>query len=502
MKTKIFLILGIATLLASCSLNRDDFTEISPDNFPKTENDLRLAVNSLYSPFSAGEWGDKCINSADYGGYQVISDMTTDVLWTCWGWESNDLYYQQWYASMSGGVAGFCNNNFSHYNYLSAVRNTIRRIEVSSAPESAKVHYIAEARALRGWMALYLYDLFGPVPVADDETLDNPETFKYIGRLSEEEYDEMIESELRQAIEVLPEKAELRGRMTKGASMMLLLKYYMIRGQFQKAETLARELMAMEGSVYNLQNDYNYIFSKEGIGNDEIILSVGCIATAGWQANHLIAEILPADMPWTEKSAGWGGYVMPWDFYNTFEQGDERLKCIYPEYINTYGQLKTSENSVQLSYGALPLKYGKDPDMVDGHSGIDVVIYRFSDVLLTVAELIVRNTGSVTPEAVVLVNRVRNRVHLPDLDNAYTGSPDAFLEALLLERGHEFYLEGLRRQDLIRFGKYVEYANKRIEKANAEGKSYFPVDESHNRFFIPQSFINESKSAIKQNSGY
>ena len=77
-----------------------------------------------------------------------------------------------------------------------------------------------------------------------------------------------------------------------------------------------------------------------------------------------------------------------------------------------------------------------------------------------------------------------------------------FLEAILLERGHEFWLEGLRRQDLIRFGKYVEYANERIKKANASGGTWYTVDESHNLYPIPQSYIDESKSAIKQNPGY
>ena len=78
---------------------------------------------------------------------------------------------------------------------------------------------------------------------------------------------------------------------------------------------------------------------------------------------------------------------------------------------------------------------------------------------------------------------------------------DRLQKPLLLERGHEFYLEGLRRQDLIRFGKYVEYANKRIDTINKqEGRGYFNVHDGHNRFWIPQSFIDESKGAIKQNN--
>jgi hypothetical protein len=502
MKKTIFAIC-IVLGLVSCDLEREDFTEISPETFPKTESDLRLAVNALYYEFGSGYWNGEGIYGAGYGGYQVLSDMTTDALWSGWGWESDDLYYQQWFATVTGDIQNHCYQNFAHYQFLSKARNTIRRLEASDAPEEAKRLYIGETKALRGWMALYLYDLFGPVPVASDEVLDEPETFNYIGRLSDEEYDQMMESDLRDAIAALPEKPAARGRMTKGSAMMILLKYYMIRGKFQQAETLARELTEMEGRVYNLLPDYNSIFTKENLGNSEIILQVPCNSSSTWTSNYMTAEVLPSDMAWTEKSQGWGGYVIPWAFYDTFEAGDARTKNLLANYTNTYGQQISRENpnGGQLAYGALPLKYGKDPDMTGAQSGIDLVIYRYSDVLLTLAECIVRN-GNVNAEAINLVNRVRNRAGLGALSETQTSSKDVFLKALLAERGHEFWLEGLRRQDLIRFGLYAELANQRIQAANANGKNYFPVTEAHNRFWIPQTFIDESKSAIKQNTGY
>lgn len=501
---KIIFALSIMFGLTACTLEREDYTEISPETFPKTENDLRLALNALYYEFVTGNWDGGAIFSANYGGYQVMSDMTTDALWSCWGWESDDLRYHQWTATMTGGIANNIYQSFAHYQFLSKARNTIRRIEQSDAPAEAKRLYIGEAEALRGWMALYLYDLFGPVPVASDAVLDEPETFNYIARLTDEEYDAMMESDLRDAIDALPEKAAAVGRMTKGAARMILLKYYMIRGKFQQAEMLARELMEMEGRVYTLQTDYNYIFSKEGEGNSEIILQVPCNASASWTSNYLTAEALPSDMAWTDKAAGWGGYVIPWDFYDTFEVGDVRAQNLVTSYVSTAsGQVisRESPNGGQLAYGALPLKYGRDADMTGSQSGVDLVIYRYSDVLLTLAECIARNSN-VSSEAVNLVNRVRNRAGLGNLAETQTSSKDSFLKAILAERGHEFWFEGLRRQDLIRFESYVYQANERIAAANAGGKSYFTVTDAHNRFFIPQPFIDESKSAIKQNNGY
>lgn len=488
------LCVSLAFAATSCmNLLREDFTEISPDNFFRTETDLKLAVDGLHYDFNTGDWNG--VYEAGYPGYQTVSDLTTDLMWSGWGWDADEYYFQQWDAT-NGTVQKHFWTMFNHYNYLSKARNTIRRIEESPVESSVKNKYLGAAHALRGWMGLFLYDMFGPVPVAPDEVLDDPEKFVYLPRLTDKEYDAMMENDLLTAIELLPEMPERRGDMAKGPARMILLKYYMIRGYWEKALGIARDLYAMEGK-YNLQQDIDFVFSKKGIGNNEIILQIPCNLSLSGACSYITAEVLPTDMPWTEKSTGWGGYVMPWDFYDSYETGDLRLKRITESYVNTSG--KTVSRS-DMKYGALPLKYGKDPDMIDAKSGIDVIIYRYSDVLLSLSELIVRTGGFVTTEALQLLNRVRNR---SGLDDVTTTNVDKFMDAILLERGHEFYLEGLRRQDLIRFGKYVEFANNRINAVNAnEGRGYFNVNESHNRMPVPASFINESKSAIKQNPLY
>ncbi|MBD3588422.1 RagB/SusD family nutrient uptake outer membrane protein [Bacteroides sp. GM023] len=483
--------------LVSCELEREDYTEIYPENFFKTENDLQLAVNSLYKDFSSEYSG---VYSPNNKGYQTFTEMSTDALWCTWGWEWDELHYQQWYVTMGANLPGIIHTAFTRYNYLSKARNMIRNIESSPIKEEVKEKYIAEAKALTGWMGLFLYDIFGPVPVAPDEVLDNPTTFVYLPRLSEEEYDKFMESNLIDAINNLPNKATAKGRMTKGAARMILLKYYLIKGYFDKAESLSRDLLAMEGNTYDLQTNYNYIFSKEGMGNNEIILQIPCNVSD--YPNYLLAHVVPADYPWpAEKATVWGAFVIPWEFYDTFDKDDIRRTNIIAEYTNKKGIKMERGKSGNLLKGALPLKYGVDPEQTGVQAGIDIIVYRFSDVLLTLAECINRNEGAPTTEAISLVNRVRTRAGLKDLTAAQTASKEAFNEAILSERGHEFYLEGLRRQDLIRFGKYVEKANQRIDKANASGKNYFKATDIHNRFWIPQGYIDESKGAIKQN-GY
>ena len=81
-----------------------------------------------------------------------------------------------------------------------------------------------------------------------------------------------------------------------------------------------------------------------------------------------------------------------------------------------------------------------------GSANNDFPVIRFADVLLMKAEAIIRNGGG--GDANQLVNRVRNRAGLSNL-------PAVTLDEIYDERGREFCWEGLRRQDMIRFGKFL-----------------------------------------------
>src|SRR6185369_9047860 len=85
----------------------------------------------------------------------------------------------------------------------------------------------------------------------------------------------------------------------------------------------------------------------------------------------------------------------------------------------------------------------------------DYVYFRLADILLMKAEAILRGgTGTVAgpygSTALALVNYIRT---LPS--RGATALASVTLDQLLDERGRELYLESWRRQDLIRFGKYL-----------------------------------------------
>src|SRR5665213_3478962 len=96
----------------------------------------------------------------------------------------------------------------------------------------------------------------------------------------------------------------------------------------------------------------------------------------------------------------------------------------------------------------------RDRSYYDGHS---VDILRYADVLLSRAEALNELNG-INQESIDLINQVKGRSHAKLLDIAdYDQS--TLRDAILLERGWEFFYEGKRRADLIRMGKYDVLVN-------------------------------------------
>ena len=106
--------------------------------------------------------------------------------------------------------------------------------------------------------------------------------------------------------------------------------------------------------------------------------------------------------------------------------------------------------------GAVPVKYGEDPESTGDGSQIDLVVYRYADVLTLLSEAIVRKGNAVTSEALDLLNQVRVRAKLNPYVMGDVKGVDDFLQKVLDERGHELWFEGVRRSDLIRHGQFIQ----------------------------------------------
>ena len=111
----------------------------------------------------------------------------------------------------------------------------------------------------------------------------------------------------------------------------------------------------------------------------------------------------------------------------------------------------------------------------------DWVIFRYADVLLMKAEAMVRMNNAAG--ALPIVNDIR-------LKRGATPLAAITLDNLIDERGREMYWEGWRRQDLIRFGKFLESWQEK--SVNLPKNLLFPIPST-------QLAVNPN---LTQNPGY
>ena len=258
-------------IVSSCTLEQEVYNKINPGVFPKNAEDVNALVNSsAYFVFSPGGIFEVA------AGYIITSEMVTDYVENTWGWTTvyNSYEANDWH------IDGDWRRVYDYSQYLSSMTLTLDRIKDVDMDEALKQRYEAELKCGRGFLAFLMYDMYGPIPIADLETLQKPEQEIVLPRLSEEAMREYIVTNLKEAAEVLPYKYDDAnyGRFTKGLANTLLLKFYMMTKQWNEAEKMGRELTKSDYG-YKLVDDYNSLFSLAGEKNSEVIFS--CIAEAG-----------------------------------------------------------------------------------------------------------------------------------------------------------------------------------------------------------------------------
>lgn len=494
MKKFIYTAIAAITFLGSCTdLESEMYDTINPGIFPVNEKDAEALVTAAaYAPFRSHYYSG--IFTVASGGIQTITEMSTDLGECQWNdavWP--DVLYQN-FTPNSTGVIKFYRD---HLKDISKMTLAISRIEPVEMQESTKNRFIAELRCARGWLAYLLYDLYGPIQIATLEQLENPLQEEIIERPTKEWMVSYIETELNEAIKVLPANYAASdanyGRFTKGLCYTILMKLYMYEKNWSKAEECARELMKSEYG-YGLVPEYKDVFTLENEKNEEIIWAAQCSRSVNKQL--WLAHVLSSQYPTKNTSIQkWGGYRVPWAFYETFDKEDKRLEVLVGEFTGTDNVLYNRENpGTVLIKGAMPIKYGEDPAATGEESQIDWIVYRYAEVVTSLSEVIVRKNNTVTQEAVDLLNTIRERAGIAPYALSDFSGVDDFLDKMLLNRGQEFWFEGLRRTDLIRHGKYIEYARKYKESATTKDEFVLMP--------LPQAVINEGKGIVIQNPGY
>lgn len=497
-------------LVTACSdLTPIDYSEINPNNFPKTEGDVQALVMNCYRPIRADWWDG--IYSPSERGVMFINDCTTGILSGDFG--AQKMATELNFFPTSEEITWFYfTRNTTDYSggYINKISTcTLALDDIAHAPiaDDKKQTYEAEVRCARAFLTYTLYDMYGPLVIAPLDVLKNPLKEQPLPRLSREEQVKFIEDDLLFAAEHLPmpDKAEY-GRFSRGFAKMLLIRLYLHetpenKNYYNKVETLARELMAPQYG-YQLQRDYVKMFELGGQGsaNKEIIYALPC-SYDGPCINQWHMMVLPTDFAQGGMSGGWGTITSTWAFYNSFEGKDVRRTKLLTSYTNEKGDVIDRETpQSKLAVGPIALKMGYDTRVKasEGKSDIDLILYRYADVYLSLAEALSQKPGATAndlKEAVNLINVVRHRAGIENLSAATLNTPEKVLDAVLTERWHEFWCEnGQFRADLIRYHKLIPW----VKKIN--GSAY--AEEHKEVYPLPLAAIIDGKGAVKQNPGY
>lgn len=497
MKIKNILTIGIISslLFVGCT-NVDEhvYDKYTADDFYGSAQGADVALASVYAQIG-GNWGGVGYAGADRGWYdlnsfcadeQVIPHRTTGD----WELDFARLYKHDWLPTDA-----FIGNTWNWlYKSIFNANLAVNQLEASNA-ESSK---IAEAKVLRAFFYYLLIDDFGDVPFYTENNI----TVDQIPQKSRKEVYDFIVKELTENVEKLSatKGGIYYGRFNKWAGYTLLAKVYLNAqvytgtAEWQKCLDACNKVSdggfvlhsGAASSSSPMGNKYYELFG-DVLPDDETILAMFATANVVSRNIFTVRSLNGPDAKALFGYSGWNGTIVPKDFFLKFDNTDIRKKQF--RYGDQGGGVNYSIDVISLDNpGAAPqagvrnTKFYPVTPMDGGGASNDFPIYRYADVLLMKAECHVRLGSPANGKP--FIDAVRQRAGLgilaanPTLDDIYN------------ERGFELTWEGHRRQDMIRFGKFL--LSNDFRGVSADFRKLFP---------IPTSALDANKG-LKQNPGY
>ena len=510
---KIFSLLAVVSLLlSSCENNFDPqmYGSLFTTNFPRSESDYEALMMTCYVPFethwsynlSGGSWQHGFYAPGD--GFLHQFDLTADYAAPAYATSSGTgLHYQE--ANFVDFVyfVPTDNGNPCHFEKIrditrmTAIIGDIEKAEVLS--EAKKNSFLGEARFLRGLTMYFLLHIYGPVPVILDPSLvGDIEAEQNLVRPTLQEMVEWITADMEFGLANMPATGP-KGRYNKDFARFCLMRHYLnegyyMNGYYDKAIQMYNELKGGGYQLYTEEGIDSYAeqFKQGHKFNCEVIMAVstskeGDGASKNGNFNCLTYYTIPrnaskwADVantiptPFYPQGAGWGQtYNVSPVYYETYEPGDVRRDVILTSYVqNDNSRTLITPDDLGVKWSGYIIN--KFPVEIDNQfQPTDIPLARWADVLLLYAEAVARKTNAVpTGEALQGVNDVRARAGLGPLSGEALSSYDAFMDALLAERGHELLYEGTRKIDLIRFNRFRH--NNKLIKGLAPTSQYAPI---------------------------
>jgi hypothetical protein len=489
--------------LTSC-INDLDVEPIDPSL--QSDVGVEQMFNKCYSVFatSGNNGGDDNVDVDGLdGGFQHkyrqmwnSNELTTDEAICGWGDTGIPEYCHNTYDASHPMLRGY------YYGLCIGITFCNQYMEKFADYDATMT---AEIRFLRAFQYYLLTDAFGNIPFSTIISGDDPE------QKSRAEVCEFIESELLDIVgegsgeTILNDPAPKKygqpgyGRVDKAAAWMLLARLYLNwqvytgSPRWEDAAKYAKKVIdspyqlltkgyADEGvdGVYREYTPYQMLFMGDNGITDAAyeavfpVIQDGLRTTSWGGTNFLICSTVDADVHPNLYDASevnglysnntWGGNRARPELIRLFFPNDDAPEAhAYEVYVaagddralfETMGRKLNVESESDFTNGYAIAKFNNF--MCDGSKGSSITFadshlfyMRKAEAYLMYAEALTR-LGQQPDEAREAVNTLRRRAHATELRSLS-------LDQILAEWGREFYFEGRRRVDLIRFGKFGGY---------------------------------------------
>lgn len=489
----------VCLLLAACNLDYAPENTLVDEKVYKTERTAEAALLGAYVRLNvllSGAPQDQN-NYSNTGFWFLLADVGTDNLkarssassfiaietGTYTSSEHDGLLYNIWQWG---------------YNAIDMANNVIAGVsQYGGYGEQATRQHIAEAKFIRAYCYLALLSAFGDKALMGNDTgcgvvlrLEpysgyNPDDIQ--GRATNADCWAQIIKDLEEALPYLSDDVPAiasRVRANKAVAEALLSRVYLYKGTYtnntaelQKACDYAKAMLEAQGYTFTEacaefssalfpSNEYSQSSSYPDptTRSNELLF---------FEPSRIYTDNYPNGMSYYRKQS----YYIPQSALQQYDEEDVRRT--YLIWQGSKSEYASDLTSAKYSGG-----------MYD-----DVIYIRRAEAMLTYAETLVRTTGSVSAEAVNMLNQVHQRAYANG-DTDYTIAvntdmgTDAFLRECLLERNRELAYEGHHRWDIIRTGNLIGDTTMNL------------LDPARWNLPVPDYEIRISYGKITQNSGY
>jgi hypothetical protein len=448
MKKSIFFIAGAAlvVMVSACKkkLEEQPYSFLIPKNYYLTATDAQTALNGVFNVFQQQTSYQRTV--------WLISELPADNLVGITTSERLELNRFTWTPANSE-ISNWWKTS---YQAISRANDLLANVPNITMDTTARNNILGNARFLRAMAYFDLVRNFGDVPLVLRPITTAEDTLLYPSRTDAGEVYKTIIDDLKFAEANCPLENKIpaasKGMVSKGAAAALLGKVYLQRASSPYADAqdnqnaLAALNRVINSKVYSLVANYPDVFDNAKKNGPEHIFSIQFgPGNNGATSNIILRMFYPAIL------GGAAPFTVDTTFFKTGYAAEDSIRKNW----NMADKADTAKNLPPFVY-----KY-RDPGYVKGsnNSNVNWIVLRYADVLLMQSEAL-NNINSGDATKFNGVNAVRARAGLKDpaqqLNFTNTPTQDAFIDSLVKDRARELFIEGHRKYDLIRLGRYKQ----------------------------------------------